>query len=104
MAKFNNPIYITKGISNQIPLNIQVALWSMVDNLSTNNISLYYLQVFTLTTVVKNNKTTLTIKHSQEVPSYEKEYTINNYTDIINCKIYIIDDSTHTTMLLAEEY
>lgn len=104
MAKFNNPRYITKGISNQIPLNIQVALWSMVDNLSTNNISLDYLQVFTLTTVVKNNKTTLTIKHSQEVPSYEKEYTINNYTDIINCKIYIIDDSTHTTMLLAEEY
>jgi len=43
------------------------------------------------------------ITHTQEVPEYKKEYIFNTGT-VITAKIFVIDDKTHSTMLLAEEY
>ena len=43
------------------------------------------------------------ITHSQEQPEYSKEYLFPS-EEPITAKIFVIDDETHTTMLLAEEY
>ena len=43
------------------------------------------------------------VNHSQEIPEYSKEYVFNIGTTI-NAKVFVIDDKTHSTMLLAEEY
>ena len=58
-----------------------------------------YLQVFSLSS--ENGKQKIT--HTQEVPEYKKEYIFNTGT-VITAKIFVIDDKTHSTMLLAEEY
>ncbi len=58
-----------------------------------------YLQVFSLSS--ENGKQKIT--HTQEVPEYNKEYVFNTGT-AITAKIFVIDDKTHSTMLLAEEY
>ncbi len=42
------------------------------------------------------------ITHTQEQPAYRYEYSFEA-TDPINAKIYIVDNETHSTMLLAEE-
>lgn len=58
-----------------------------------------YLQVFSLS--VENGKQR--IIHAQEIPEYSKEYVFNTGTSITD-KVFVIDDKTHSTMLLANEY
>ena len=43
------------------------------------------------------------IKHTQEVPEYSKEYVISTENPITE-KVFVIDDKTHSTMILAIEY
>lgn len=93
---FDGKKYITRGISENIPLEIQIILWDMVLSMPVEK---DYLQIFELST--KNN--ILTIKHSQEVPPYKKIYKFI-VLEPINEKIYIIDDDDYSTMLLASEY
>ena len=94
---FKNPRYCTKGISDTVPLLTQIILWDLIDSMEVAEKD--YLQVFRLTT----NGTTQNITHLQEQPPYER--TLEFRTDNpITAKIFVIDDETHTTMLLAEEY
>ena len=66
---FQNDRYLTCGVDNVIPLDLQMFLWSCVD----------------------------------EVPEYRMEYLLPSDSPI-NEKIYVIDDGTHSTMLLSSEY
>ena len=94
---FNNPRYCTRGISETVPLLTQIILWDLIDSMDVEEKD--YLQVFRLTI----DGTTQHITHSQEQPPYER--TLEFRTDNpITAKIFVIDDETHTTMLLAEEY
>ena len=94
---FNNSRYITKGINEELPLSIQILLWSLVDSLL---IEKDYLQIFNIK-VIRGNL--LEITHSQEKPVYTQ--IIQAVGDIDrNMKVYIIDDGEYSTMLFAEEY
>ena len=100
---FNNPRYMTKGISEKLPLSLQIILWGMIDGLKQKQ-QLDYLQVFTLSAVRNNDGTTSqSITHSQEVPPYKVTVTVA-CTHPVDCKVYCIDDETHSTMLFADEY
>lgn len=80
-----------------MPLLTQIILWNLIDSMEVEEKD--YLQVFKLT----SDGTTQQITHSQEQPPYER--TLEFRTDSpITAKIFVIDDETHTTMLLAEEY
>ena len=94
---FNNSRYITKGINEELPLSIQILLWSLVDSLL---IEKDYLQIFNIK-VIRGNL--LEITHSQEKPVYTQ--IIQAVGDIDrDMKVYIIDDGEYSTMLFAEEY
>ena len=43
------------------------------------------------------------IVHEQEQPPYRYELDVP-CDDAVNAKLFVIDDLTHSTMLLAEEY
>ena len=43
------------------------------------------------------------IVHEQEQPPYRYELDVP-CDDAVNAKVFVIDDLTHSTMLLAEEY
>ena len=43
------------------------------------------------------------IIHTQENPDYKKEYVFNLDTAVIG-KVFVIDDGTHSTMLMNYEY
>ena len=85
---FRNPRYLTTGVSETIPILIQLCLWDfaadMEDQLSPDG---------------KKQR----IIHKQEQPEYRKEYLVP-CSEPVTAKVYIIDDETHSTMLLAEEY
>ncbi len=93
---FTNKRYITSGVAEKIPLPTQILLWKLIDDLPVEK---DYLQIFKLDVENGIQK----IIHIQEEPAYEKEYVLSTENPVV-CKIYAIDDKTHSTMLLSEEY
>lgn len=94
---FNNSRYLTRGISSEIPIELQLFMWSCIDSLPSK---CDYFQVFELSSV---NNVFQRIHHFSEQPKYSMEYLIPAET-FINAKVYVIDDGEYSTMLLAEEY
>ena len=92
----NNKRYLTCGIDNTIPLDIQLFLWECVEKLPEPK---DYLQVFEL----KHVGCLQSITHTSEEPEYRMEYLFPS-DNPINEKVYVIDDGDHSTMLLASEY
>ena len=95
---FNKERYLTRGVSNEIPLEIQILLWSMIDGL---NVKKDYLQVFEIEPIKDN---LLKIEHRQEVPKYKKEIIVRNRGIKSKIKLFVIDEGDYSTMMLSEEY
>ena len=93
---FQNKRFLTRGVQAEIPMELQLFLWNCIDQLPEER---DYFQVFKLD--VCNGKQH--IHHLSEQPEYSKEYTID-LANPVNQKVYVIDDTDHSTMLLAEEY
>ena len=91
---FENQKFLTHGITAQLPLWIINMLWLMILTSEKD-----YLQVFTLT----KSPTGQHIVHEQKQPPYRYELDVP-CDDAVNAKVFVIDDLTHSTMLLAEEY
>ena len=71
-------------------------MWEMIHNLPVDK---DYLQVFSLSE--KDGKQVIT--HTQEEPEYKKEYVLN-INPITTGKVFVIDNKTHSTMLMNYEY
>lgn len=99
---FKNDRYLTKGVTNVIPYYLQVAMWLAIDSMEVSKKD--YLQVFKLSKIVDNGVEKQLVVHTQE-QNYKMEYRIPTANmKIVTEKIFVIDDGTHSTMLLAEEY
>ena len=93
---FNNRKFITRGVAENIPIPLQLLMWEMIRTLPVDK---DYLQVFSLSE--KDGKQVIT--HTQEEPEYKKEYVLN-INPITTGKVFVIDDKTHSTMLMNYEY
>ena len=93
---FDKSRYLTRGVQAEIPFELQLVMWSCIDELPDPK---DYLQVFRFS--VSEGKQLLS--HEQEEPEYKKDYVLNTDTHITQ-KVYVIDDGDYCTMLLAEEY
>lgn len=101
---FNNNRYFTNGINEEIEEAIQVHLWSFIDLLkSKKDFNIDYLQVFELKGIRGNTTFNQEIIHYQEEPFYKRNYLVSVYKPI-DTKIYVIDDSEQSVMMLAQEY
>ncbi len=98
---FTGDKYITAGVRARIPAYLQNILWYMIETMNVPNKDV--LQVFQLEGVYESGKRKQKIVHSQEQPVYSHSYAICTKS-IFTCKIFVIDDRTHCTMLLADEY
>ena len=85
---FENQKFLTRGVMANIPSWLTNLMWHMVLTMKVEEKD--YLQVFTLTKTPAGQH----IVHEQEQPPYR----------YVNAKVFVIDDLTHSTMLLAEEY
>lgn len=98
---FTGPKYVTQGIKENVPTFLQNILWHMIESLEVE--AKDYIQVFHLDSITEQGKLKQRIVHKQEEPDYHKEYTLCT-KQILSGKLYMIDDLTHSTMLLGEEY
>ena len=73
---FQGKRFITRGVGDNVPLEVQMFLWSLLDNLIAKRVvELDYLQVFELCGEGSKQK----IIHSQEVPEYRKRQSKTTY-------------------------
>ena len=120
---FNNQKFLTRGVMAEIPSWLTNLMWHMVLTMEVEEKD--YLQVFTLTKTATGQHIVLTMEiedqdylqvftltktpanqhiiHEQEQPPYRYELDVP-CDDAVNAKVFVIDDLTHSTMLLAEEY
>ena len=102
--KFDGKKYVTKGIMETLPPDVQLFLFMCLNIMHDKTTGqLDYLQVFKLETTGEESGKLLHIRHEQEQPEAHMDYVMPREIEI-NCKVYIIDDVDHVTMLLAEEY
>ena len=94
---FNNPKYLTRGVQSTIPGWLVILLWHLIEIMPVEHKD--YLQVFRLQKTERGQR----IWHEQEQPPYLYQMDVP-CTDAVDAKIFVIDDGTHSTMLLAEEY
>ncbi|MDF2800375.1 MAG: hypothetical protein K0S61_278 [Anaerocolumna sp.] len=99
---FNSKRYITAGVNSSIDPKIQITIWNLIENLKSK-LSLDYLQVFELSKVQQSGITLQRLVHIQKIPNYRQEYILTD-VEASDEKIFVIDDQTHSTMLLAQEY
>lgn len=97
--------YITIGIKQLIPIFLQQIMWDIIDNLIIEKRDLDYLQVFEF---ISFDEEIGLLIHRQEEPRYEQKFllnlSINEFREILNKKIFVIDSLDYWTMMLADEY
>ena len=93
--------FTTKGILNALPFGSQKVLWDLYDSMTVPEKD--YFQVFELSKAEEEGKPLQKIRHFQEEPFFEEFCSVPT-SKAINEKVYIINDFTHETMLLASEY
>lgn len=106
MFKEKENRYVTKGVNEAVPVELQLFCWQCIDEQATKDeIIMDYLQVFELNP--DNQRQTIEVIHRQEKPFLIKYHEVK-MTDSMNqlafLKLWIIDDGTNQTMLLPEEY
>ena len=94
---FNNKRFITQGVDSEVDPLLQLFMWHCIDDMPPPK---DYLQIFEISP--QNGATK--IKHIHEEPEYTKEYLLITDAPIFVGKIFVIDDKTHSTMLLSNEY
>ena len=93
---FDNQRFLTRCVDAEIPLELQLFLWSCIDRLPEER---DYFQVFKLEPMGEMQR----ITHTSEQPEYHMEYIIPTEKPI-TAKLYVIDSIDYSTMLLAKEY
>ena len=95
---FSNKRYLTREVANRVPVEIQILMWNLVEEIEGEK---DYLQVFE---VIPNRSEFVEIIHKQEVPKFTSNYIIKNVGIETKMKLYIIDNGQYSTMMFSHEY
>ena len=100
MARKPKPCYVTSGIETNLTLELQVHLWRLV---LEEKEDLDYLQVFDLQPMSLKGESLQKITQRQEVPPRTRVYKLAIDQPVL-AKVFVIEDTSLFTMLLASEY
>ena len=90
--------YMTRKVAEEIPLEINILLWNLIDEL---NVEKDYLQIFELNPIGEG---IVEIIHKQEIPAYENSIYIDNEEIKENKKLYALDSLEYSTLMFSQEY
>ena len=82
MFERSKPRYLTRGVDESIPLDIQIFMWETVDRMPEPK---DYLQVFRLT----EQNGLQVIHHTSEQPKYDMTYILTTVTKPVTAKVYV---------------
>jgi hypothetical protein len=102
-----NPLkrYITTNASSTIGIDLQIMLWSLIDQKLEQKAELDYLQIFELEVEEVNSKKLQFITHRQEQPEFKQRIVLFHIAEPVDkVKIWIIDSGDYSTLLLPSDY
>lgn len=106
MFKSKENRYITRGVKEQVPKEIKLYCWQLIDKKAVERkIKLDYLQIFEFHR--NHQRQAMEVVHRQEQPffiNYHEVKITEALADFQIEKLWIMDDSINQTMLLPEEY
>ena len=94
MKKFNNLIFTTRAVKEELPEEVLLFIVGLVQNMHKEVNEVDYLQVIT----IESN----TLIHTQEIPEYKKEYLLS--ISVENGKLFFIDNDKYSTLMFSYEY
>lgn len=94
MKKFENAIYVTNTVKEELPEEVLLFIINLVRNLHKEIPEVDYLQVLK----IRNNILIL----KQEVPEFRKAYILPN--SVNRCKLFFIDSLHYSTLMFNYEY
>lgn len=96
--------YITRGVYEQVPKEMQLRCWQLIDvKAKQEEVQIDYLQIFEFNR--DDQRRTITIIHRQEEPFFIDYHECRITDALANFqikKLWVIEDQTHQTMLLEE--
>ena len=95
---FSKQKYLTREVADKVPVEIQLLMWNMIEELKVKK---DYLQVFQLK---EQGQQMLEITHKQEMPEFTQTILIKNIGVKKEMKIYVIDSGDYSTMMFSHEY
>ncbi|HBF6648741.1 TPA: hypothetical protein KOT44_002064 [Clostridioides difficile] len=95
---FSNERYLTREVADRVPVEIQILMWDLVEEMEGEK---DYLQVFE---VIPNGSEFVEIIHKQEIPETTSNYIVKNFGIETQMKLYIIDNGEYSTMMFSHEY
>lgn len=100
---FDKDRFVTRGVNERIPVELQMYMWNQIDNMDVK--SKDYLQIFNLYPATSGFYDCCQgVCHTQEQPYYTSTSFFSVDYSKVTAKVYVIDDFTHSTMLLSDEY
>ena len=94
MKKFNNLIFTTRTVKEELPEEVLLFIVGLVQNMHKEVNEVDYLQVITI-----ENKILI---HTQEIPKYKKEYLLS--ISVENGRLFFIDNGQCSTLMFSYEY
>ena len=98
--------YITRGVNEHVPKEIQLYCWELINKKVTEaEMKIDYLQIFEFNR--DDQLQAIEIVHRQEQPFFISHHELKMTELLVDFqvgKLWIIDDQTYQTMLLPEEY
>ncbi|WP_129727924.1 DUF960 family protein [Ectobacillus funiculus] len=101
MFGVNQKRYVTKAAHELTPVELQQFLWLIIDCRKAAGDQLDYLQIFEL----QPDQEYQLVCNKQEYPPSQLEYKFNLHSkELINSKVWVIDNGEYATMLLPSDY
>ncbi|UFJ40379.1 DUF960 domain-containing protein [Brevibacillus humidisoli] len=103
-GRFSSDKYVSRGVSERVPLDVQLALWDILEERKRRGDSLDYLQVFELSVVLVNGVPLQNVRNPQEQPPLDEVFCLYVAKPIGGITIWVIDSDKYCTMLFPNEY
>lgn len=88
--------FVTVGVTDRIPREVQIAMWDMLDTMECERSSTQRFELAALDNGAQH------IVHTQRSPDYSKEICLQLSTSVTDT-VVVYDDGRHTIMMLGEE-
>ncbi|MGO0063490.1 DUF960 family protein [Brevibacillus fluminis] len=104
-AMFSSDRYVTRGVNELVPFELQLLLWSILEKRQEQGDQLDYLEVFELSAEFVDGEPLQKILNRQEQPYHQEVIYVNHIENLaIGVTIWVIDSGEYSTMLLPQEY
>ncbi|WP_411502718.1 DUF960 family protein [Brevibacillus centrosporus] len=102
---FSSDRYVTRGVHEVVPFELQLLLWSILEKRQVRGEQLDYLQVFELSAEWVDGEPVQKVVNRQEQPFQQEVFYVDHIENLaIGVTVWIIDSGEYSTAILPEEY